>query len=1209
MPANFTEEQQKAIFTKGELLVSASAGSGKTAVLVERILQHLYQGVDLDRLLVVTFTEAAANEMRERIHSALSALLEQKPEDDQLQRQILLLNKAQISTIHSFCLYVLRSGFHLIQLDPGFKIADENENKLLKNEILEEVFLEEYSDRNQDFFNLVEAYGDPTKDESLKRLLLRIFDFIRSSASPRAWLSEKVERFFSEDAWHSLYLREIRRELLAIREANRQAIALAMAAEGPFKYLPALESDRSLIEGLLAVSDLAELYRGLSTVSFERLPSYRGEVLYKEEVQTLRNKGVKDPLKNLLKAFFPKPLDLLLEDVRAFYPFLNALEKLLVKFMDRLEQAKSEKNILDFNDMEHLCLDILTGKRRDEISAHARLLREKFVEVMVDEYQDSNLSQELILSAVSNNNRFMVGDVKQSIYKFRLARPEIFLSKYQNPNHAKVILTQNFRSRASVLEGINFFFRRLMSEEIGGLCYDESVCLYPKKEFPPEPLACSNEVEVLVYETKVLEETDDEELSLPEEFQFIQELSKAHYEAEMIVKRIQGLFENDTHIFENGDYRPIRYGDIVILVRSVFSVEEAFMEVFARSGIPLFISSSRGFYQSLEVSTLLSFLQLIDNPRQDIHLIAVLHSFAYGLTPEDLMEIRLLCDGCYYEALQKYVQEYEALGLEHEALRNKLLYFLQQLHSWRDCSAMVPISQLINQVISDCGYMGYLAMLPDGAQRQANLYALIESAQNYEESSFKGLFHFIRYIEKLKNQDADQGDAKLQSENENLVRIMTIHKSKGLEFPVVFVSSLGKRFNTGDLKDKLILHQDLGFGPVYVDLQDRVISNTLPRIALSKAVKLEALSEEMRVLYVAMTRAKEKLILTGTVPEFGKGVSQLGETQDGPLPSFCTIKARCFMDWVLMAVQNTNQGNIRISLFSKEDFESNEKSDSVEEEADNNADNEGDSSIDMNLNTNADSGLDSISIESKPLESSALDSIPWVYPYAHAANTPGKLSISEIKRMNQGQDRESVELIRDYSSYDTPKFLTENQPPSSLQVGKAIHTVMEKIDFNFHRDYDRILSFINGLVERNFMEEREARRINIASIENFVNSALGDRIRRSNFVKREQPFTMLIPDTSEGRSSFQTGLDTHDFPENDLSGVMVSGIIDLYFEEEGALVLVDYKTDRTRDLTKIKERYRIQLSFYKSALEKGTQMPVKELIVYLLNQGEMVWYE
>ena len=1217
----FTHDQWKAIRTRGRnILVSAAAGSGKTAVLIQRIIDYVTNSkkpVDIDRLLVVTFTDAAAAEMRKRIAEALSGMLEKDPADQNLKRQWSLLSKASISTIHSFCLKLIRTHSNLIDQDAGFRVGDTGEIRLLKSELIEQLFEDQYAEENnEDFFNLVEAYGGgKTKDEGLQELVLKLNEFARSGPRPERWLSKAADAMdipasIDDTVWARLLEQEIGQGILGVLDGIEKALRLAGLPDGPAKYISALESDKAIMEKLLNTKGFTELYSVFEAVKFERLATYKAKDTVNEElkemVKQIRDKEVKKPFDRLKKRIFYKPPSAMEEDVIRLAPFVKTLCKLTGLFMERYRQAKRDKNIVDFNDLEHYSLEILIDQD-DKPTDIALELRSHFEEILIDEYQDSNLVQEMILSAISRQNSFMVGDVKQSIYKFRQARPEIFLGKYhdfsqsEEAENLRIDLSMNFRSRENVLRGVNFLFGQVMIHEIGGLDYDKKAALYTGAAYP-ESINGADSVELhLINDVKEQEAPEDGEA---EERLF--ELSRLEKEAKVIAGRIRDLLDPaDPFMLSDGKggYRPAEYKDIVILMRSVSGAAETFLEELKRANIPAFAGADSGFFGSIEIITATSFLQIIDNPRQDIPLLTVLHSPVYGLDSSELMEIKGgLKKGCFYDCALAYLEQGE-----NWRVASILEKFLTDLKKWRQLSVDTPIHHLISVVYADTGYYDYAGAMSGGMVRQANLDTLHRRAVQYEETSYYGLFHFIKYLEKLKKAGGDEGDANILSENENLVKIMTIHKSKGLEFPIVFVALLGKNFNLQDQRENLIMHQDYGLGLNYVDLDSRVRSNTIARMALSGLIRRENLAEELRILYVALTRAKEKLIMTGCVRSLSAGLRSwngLAQWDEVRLPSWRILSANNFLDWIapafmrhkdgadLREAQNLSYGpealnNYGVRCKTRLHWDVPEQ---------------------FSLRTYGGKPAQEFKVSEIDKSDSIFKEIDekfsWRYRDNKSLLLPTKVSISEIKRNYHKElfgDSSEAEALWDRPVFTMPEFLSRGRAVTSLQLGTAIHTIMEHLDFNAHKNEEQVSELIASLQEKGLITQEEEAALPVKKIVGFLASGLAERMRRSTCLKREVPFVM--------------GISPYDvYFKDELKGmnetILVHGIIDCYFLEDDMMVLVDYKSDRLKrepeQIELLKKKYALQIKIYKRAVEEAEGKKIKECVLYLFGLDEAV---
>ena len=900
---NWTNEQRDAFSISGcDLLVAAAAGSGKTAVLVERIIRKITDinnPIDIDKLLIVTFTNAAAAEMRERIGDAISAALDKNPGSIQLQKQLSLLHKANITTIHSFCLDVIRKNFHTIEIDPDFRVSDETEAFLIKMEALEELLETKYADENdKDFLNFVECYGNGRDDKLVQNLVLSVYDFVMSYPWPEKWLSDKANAFLIRDGvdlnetfWGRELIKNIKNELLGLKDLIDKALNIINKNAQLFPYYNRFIEDRENISMLIDYcrGRWDDIYNFLYKIDFGKLPPCRN-CSNKEEQDKVKDirEIVKNSIKKIREEVFIDNSDGVASDLRAMYPLMNTLSGLVKEFNSIYTAKKRENGLLDFNDLEHLCLKILTkeGDKQEIIPTETALsYRRKFHEILIDEYQDSNLIQEVIIKTISgdkNNtpNVFMVGDVKQSIYRFRHAKPELFLEKYNSysisagEKQRKVLLYKNFRSRKNIIDAVNFVFSQIMSTKAGEIDYDENEKLNPGikyKDAEGEHINIGGAVELDIIELNSDNDEEEKSTDYIEENINKREYDEENYnkieiEAKLIADKILTLTgKGDGKCFnvydKNKDsYRPVQYRDIVILLRTTKDWSDVIRDELEAVGIPSYADTGTGYFDTVEIKTIMSVLQVIDNPMQDIPLLSVMRSPIYNFLPEELIDIRLVNKECsFYEAMEEYVKN------NRDTTASKVQKFIKDLMLWRKKALYMSTDELIWFLYDYTNYYNFVAAMPGGAARQANLRLLFERARQFENTTYKGLFNFIKFVDKLKTNRGDMGSAKILGENENVVRIMSIHKSKGLEFPVVIVAGMGKKFNMSDLNGKILYHQDMGYGPDYVDYNKRISYPTPVKHSLKYKIRSEALSEEMRVLYVAFTRAKEKLIITGCV--------------------------------------------------------------------------------------------------------------------------------------------------------------------------------------------------------------------------------------------------------------------------------------------------------------------------------------------------------
>jgi len=996
--STWTDDQWRAIVTTGtNVLVAAAAGSGKTAVLVERIIRRIASDTDVDRLLVATFTKAAASEMKERIRVALEKALDAEPGSDHLRRQLALMNRASITTLHSFCLDVIRRYYPLIGLDPGFRIANETEAELLRAEVLDELFEARYAEADGDFIRLADAFGGERGDEPLARLVQELYDFSRSHPWPELWLREAASAFGTADAealgasdWVRGLRTDIRLSLDGAEAVLLQALELTRQPAGPAPYAETLEDDLMLVRGLQAAvcEDRWERwFEPFRTAAFGKLKAMRGDEYDKslqERAKALREQAKKS-VAGLTEELFRRTPDDYAREMRELAPLMETLAAVVIAFGERYEAAKREKGLLDFGDLEHYCLRILRepGSEPGESKPSTAALeyRRQFDEILLDEYQDTNMVQEAIVELIARpgaGNRFMVGDVKQSIYRFRLAEPNLFLAKYRAfesgavdgaggvgadagfddgtgagsgaaaPDAGfpeadaaggpvptairglRIDLARNFRSRREVVDGVNDVFRGIMHETVAEMTYDKDAELVLGAPYP-DP-ADKDEARALAVECVLLDRGaagesaggDDESMdaaggSAEDDAESAERLAAAEAAADMqtaqlearyIARRIRSMMdggpdgEKPYRVYDSkrGIYRKSAWRDCVILLRATSGWAPILVEELQAHGIPAYAELNTGYFEATEVETMLSLLRVIDNPYQDIPLAGALRSPIVGLSAEELAVVRLAgMRGAYYDAVLRAAESDDVA----DDLRRKLQSFLDRLAAWRVEARQGSLSDLIWRLCRETGYYDLVGGLPGGVQRQANLRALHDRARQYEATSFRGLFRFLRFIERMQAGGGDLGTARALGEQEDVVRIMSIHKSKGLEFPIVFAAGLGKMFNQQDLNRSFLLHKQLGFGPKLVDGELRVSYPTLPYLAVRRRIRMELLAEEMRVLYVAMTRPKEKMVLLGTVANAGQALERWSGGIDrgaGRMPDHRIAAGRRFLDWIMPMV-------------------------------------------------------------------------------------------------------------------------------------------------------------------------------------------------------------------------------------------------------------------------------------------------------------------
>ena len=1264
MGVSWTTEQQQVIDLRNRnILVSAAAGSGKTAVLVERIVKIITDKnhpVDIDHLLIVTFTNAAAAEMRERIGNAIEKALDEQPGNEHLLRQLTLIHNAQITTIDSFCLYVVRNHFHEIDLEPNFRIGDEGELKLLREDVLGKVLEQNYEEPSEAFSDFVEGYASGRTDAALNEMILQLYEFSRSYPWPEKWLDSFVGIYRIENReeldraeWLAPLTQNIRFVLKDCEQLLKQALAVTQQDDGPDMYEKAVRSDLEKYESLSKLTSFCELSVALSDIKYDRLASSRGfegDPDKLELVKSLREQA-KDVVKKLCKQYFFCSPEMMIEQLERTEPMLEEVVRLTKQFADEFAAAKRRKNLVDFHDVEHFALQILVDEETEKAKKTAEEFRDTFEEIMIDEYQDSNEVQETLLRSISReergeNNIFMVGDVKQSIYRFRLARPELFMKKYdsyslEESTTQRIDLHKNFRSREEVLTCTNDIFYKIMARSLGNVEYDAEAALYPGASYPvsadfiPEILLADSNDELL----------EDTELT-----------DKKTLEAKIVAEEIKHLMKTQQVTDKAaGTLRAAHYSDIVILLRSLSGWADSLVEVLNGNGIPAHTVSSTGYFSTVEVQTVLSMLRLLDNPRQDIPMAAVLRSPMAGLTDEELAVLRLedgsvpfheavleLAEGLYEEDGQKEISDSEADSeadqkqgrnadgkkeddIETTAHR-KLLKFYKKYRQLRQLVPDTPIHELIEIILRETGYGHYVAAMPAGSRRTANLNMLLEKAAAYEKTSYKGLFHFVRYIDELQKYDVDFGEADMVGENEDVVRIMSIHKSKGLEFPIVIVSGMGKNFNKQDTRSKMVLHPELGIGLDYMDGKKRIKSPTIAKKAIAKQIDLENLGEELRVLYVALTRAKEKLILTGTLKdapeklEFFRQQANLSKAADRPLSYLTREGASGYLDWILPAV---------LSYGDKYPVRIVEAAELVLDEVENQ----------LEQNEDLTERIGEIKAADPQLVGQLKQRFSQRYPYQVDVLRKNKYSVSELKHraMREKFEAEQEETIPAFLEEPVtptiPLFIQREEsveqetPNRGALRGTAVHRVMECYDFASEKSVyeqmeamekeEKITADMRALVKEQIVAD-------------FVSSETGRRMalaQRGGALYREKPFVMGFTEEELENYGFGVGSNTDSCEniyektdsdqekeeqkkvrhEEDLT--LIQGIIDVFWIEKDGIVLLDYKTDRVQQAKELIDRYETQLKLYADALERvfaARKLKVKEILIYSFSLEQLI---
>ncbi|MDF1618386.1 helicase-exonuclease AddAB subunit AddA, partial [Petrocella sp. FN5] len=1150
--------------------------------------------VSIDSLLVVTFTNAAASEMRERVGNALYNAIEKDPTNLYLQQQLTLLPSASIMTLHAFCLQVIKNYFYKINLDPSFKIGDEIELTLMRNEVLGDVIETFYTEGDLSYLDFIESYAPGKSDKAVEDLVLSVYKLSRSHPMPRKWLDSSIDLLDIEslNQWYdspyvTYMMAEIFEQIQDLKLLSREATEII---ETDIRLKPMMETlliyDTYLKDLESAKDSRMHVFEILNNLDYPRAKSAkRGtEPEASEPVKALIGR-IKDQLKTMQNQYGFDYDEVFIKMTAISHGHMKTLVSIIKRFSEAYQAKKVEKNMIDFNDIEHFALDILredSGKP----SEVAKIYADRFVEIMVDEYQDSNLVQETLIQSVSRigeekPNIFMVGDLKQSIYKFRLAKPELFSEKYdtyttEDSLYQKIELHQNFRSRKQVLDLTNYLFIQLMSKKIGDVHYNTSAALN---------LGANYTIESDVYDTEVL-------LIDREGFNG---LTTRQIEAQAVAVEIQRLMALDPPmmIYDSQEKieRQLAYKDIVILMRTMTGWSEAFVDTFADYGIPVASRLATGYFDTIEIKTLLNLLRIIDNPKQDIPLLAVLRSPMFGFKGDELVTIRLTDpDIDFHSALILYHKSI----IGNTPLDQKVVRFHESLYRWRQVKNSLSLYGLVQQIFKDTGYYDYVSMMLGGPKRQANLDMFLDQVHRYEQTSFKGLFNFLRYMDHMKKHSIDQGEALLQDEQGNQVTIMSIHGSKGLEYPVVILPALSKLFNKSDIRQAVLIHQEFGFGTDNILSDERIRIQSPIKEVLKSKMDQELKSEELRILYVALTRAREKLILIGSAKNMDKQIDKWSRALsiESLHLGYLTVKScQNYLDWIMLALMRHRQAknlyaNTGIEYLGKVALQSIEPSISIYQKT----------YLDYQNDPSILRAFASDSMEKKTqLDLDFESKMAWTYTYDTLTKMDISQSVSEIKRLEE----ESFSKLptREKSSIK-PVFIVGEQPMTGAQRGQAYHKVMYHLDFLTQMEEKTIADRIEELCQKQIITDCEAKSIRPMSIKAFFDSEIGKRAKEAASKGRlikEKPFVMGL------KPELEAGVHTSDYR-------MVQGVIDLFFEEEEGLVIVDYKTDHISEgaVDTLIKRYSTQMGYYKKALEQGTGKQVKAIYLYAMGISETV---
>ena len=1281
---NWTKDQKKIIDARNcNLLVSAAAGSGKTAVLVERIIQMVADTenpMDIDKLLVVTFTKAAAAQMKEKIAKAIDQMLEKEPENEHFLRQMNFIHRANILTIDSFCYQVVKDHFYVLGIDPGIRVGEAGEIGLLREEVLEQV-IEEFYEQSKDFVEFSDAFSSDKDDEKIEDYILKIYDVCASYPRPEEWTRQAREALHitSEEEYIHLpfvqhYFAEVHNTAKGIKEQILGALKQARDIDGPLYMEKALLEDIVLVDSIISARNYTQ-FSDLSRVKFANIG--RGKKGTFDEDIADRIKKLREEYKKQVKGLlsvFEIPFTQVLEQIQKQEPMLTALLTCTDVFRERFLQAKIEKNLLEFSDVEHFALQVLC-KEYDEAgnplpSEIAIELSESFEEILIDEYQDSNYLQEAILTCVSKshqgkNNIFMVGDVKQSIYSFRMARPDLFMDKYhtysseENAEKRKLLLKNNFRSRANVLESINYIFNQIMGEDLGGIDYTEEEALVPGKDFFGTKDEC---VELLLGESKDFEFLDTADGIMQEKKEEnldenLEDIGKMELEATMVARRILRLMngvEGEEPFLvteENGERRKVNFGDIVILFRAPSAFQQIFAETLKGFNIPVRVQNEKGYFDTVEIRLLLSVLRAMDNPYNDVEFMAVLRSYFCGMNSGELAVMALLkrnmekekgekvpyadmvkCIAEGDEAILEKMKEClgEELSGQTEALmekiRKKSEQVFQFIQSIQQLQTYSTITSILQYIYYDLGYYYYVEAMPDGRSRSRNLELFLEQAGGFEHASFKSVFDFLMFVDKIQKKSIVLGGEPSLEDNENVVRIMSIHKSKGLEFPVVFLSGTGKNFNLMDAKTPLIVHSDYFLGAKYIDVEKRCGNDTFSRKAFAALMLTESIAEELRIFYVGLTRAKEKLVITGVTPDIPaliKRYAHIAGKKETKLSYSVVHTARNYLD-LLVAAFIRNEAFYEAMKKVRKRKDKKGESISTAEYDQPFFIQQPQIFLDVQVYdyrnfavSHIQSGLEK-QLEKKgimeewekmpaPNQKRIEQNFAWQYTAKQLVNQKSKLSVTEIKRIYETDYEPSDVILKEQESLEDyvaplPAFIAGEKELTAADKGTWMHKTMELLDFVAVSTKQQAEEALENMRKTGRIPEETASFITKEKIITLLESDLGKRMKaaaQKGLLYKEQQFVVgvtverLLKEKEQNR-------------ENQ---VVVQGIIDAYFKEGNNLILIDYKTDRVRRGKEqvLVDRYRTQMQYYKDTLEQLTGLTVSETYLYSFSLGKEIY--
>ena len=1232
----WTQDQSQAIEKRdSNILVSASAGSGKTAVLVERIIQKvLNEYLDVDKILVVTFTNAAAQELKEKILNAIYKALDTETDAkkiNHLRNQLIYINRASITTIDAFCLKIVKENFNVLNIDPNIRICEEAQSILIKSGVLEDLLEEEYegysNDRNTfGLYNILELFNG--KDEELLDNILRIYNYIQSFPYPFEWLKEQIEKYniaenvdlYNTDFGKDIYDDIVEEIKLCIVKYD-EYLDKMLGQEEFTKHVALFNEDVYALKSCINIQtpNWDELYNNLNELEFKAM--LRNKVSneeLKEELNIFRKKEVKDVITKIKKKIYAKSSEIL-KDNNIAYGYMKYLYDFLLAFDERFKQEKKDAGVAEFNDIMHYALELLVDKDNN-LTPIADVLKQRYKEVYTDEYQDTSYVQETILQAVSSiDNRFMVGDIKQSIYGFRQARPDIFNEKYvaykkndecnEEDNEFKIILSKNFRSRQEVIDSINYIFEKIMSMKNGQCNYDldETLKCGNTSYLPSDNCSYTTQINIIDLKDQEVDmfESQDEE----ENFEIDEDLSSFEIEAKCIAYKIQDIMQNMMVSQKDGTLRKVQYKDIVILLRSIKGKAEIMEKILKENNIPVFSDVSSSIFEGDEVKLILSFLKILDNPYQDIYMISIMFSIIGNFTLDEITKIRLYDSKSYVLDTLNLILKDEEFKKNEKEIYAKIENFLKLLDEYSRYSKIYSISDLLIRLYKDTNIYYQFALEENASAKKANLDYLIELASNFYSSVGNTLNAYIRYIDGLKDKtDKSSGSAKIIGENEDVVRIMTIHKSKGLEFPIVILADTAKQYNFMDLrKNKVLFHHKYGIGIDIVNQNFGITYPSLIKQSIKSVIEKETKSEELRLLYVALTRAKEKLYIFATTKDYQKEYERQS----------LNIKNNKFNE-SLIAQNDSYYKNMLPVIKYYNKFEGNKGAlDIVNIEVNSNTT---DKALRQMLAEKQETQermsisekIAELNVESKDLKNEEIiqdvkDMFEKEYKYIEDVSSPARISVSNLKKNKLDEDEEISELLvskfedenidleeeekvesnKTEKSYRTPTCLSEEEKGyTAVRKGLLIHFILQNLDFKNLTKKSEIANYIEKLVFEGTISQKDKKYISITRIYNFLNSKIGRELKNATHTYREYEFILK---------------------NKSISNSLIQGVIDLFYvTQDGKVILVDFKTDRLDDEAEFIKRYKIQLDIYKEAINSLTNYTVDKVYIYSFNLNKEI---